>query len=43
MVKIEKYNMVRDYIKINKFEIKEVIGERKIDLCEFDRMKRFIS
>lgn len=43
MLKIEKYNMVRDYIKINKFEIKEVIGERRIELDEFDRMKRFIS
>ena len=42
MLKIEKYNMVRDYIKINKFEIKEVIGERRIELDEFDRMKRFI-
>ena len=42
MLKIEKYNMVRDYIKINKFEIKEVIGERRIELGEFDRMKRLI-
>lgn len=43
MLKIENYNMVRDYIKINKFEIKEVIGERRIEIGEFDRMKRLIS
>ena len=43
MLKIEKYNMVRDYIRMNKFEIKEVIGERRIELGEFDRMKRLIS
>ena len=38
MVKIEKYNMVREYIRINKFEIEQVIGERIIELDEFTRI-----
>ena len=43
MVKIEKYNMVREYIRINKFEIEQVIGERIIELDEFTRIKKLIG
>ena len=43
MVKIEKYNMVREYIGINKFEIEQVIGERIIELDEFTRIKKLIG
>ena len=43
MVRIEKYSKVRDYIKLNKFEINQVMGERIIELDEFKDIKRKIS
>lgn len=43
MVKINKYDLVRKYIQMNKFEILEVIGERNIQKEEFKRIEKMIS
>ncbi len=43
ILKIEKYNDIRKYIEMNKFEIKQVIGERLIALEEFKRVEKAIS
>ncbi len=43
MIKIGKYDLVRKYIAINKFDISEVIGERTINLAEFKRIGKMIS
>ena len=42
MIKINKYDDVRKYIEINKFEISEVIGERIIVKEEFKRIEKMI-
>ena len=43
MIKIGKYELVRKYIEMNKFEIREVIGERRIIPEEFDRVQKMIG
>ena len=42
MVKIEKYNKVRNYIKMNKFTISKVIGKRIINIEEFKRIEKMV-
>ena len=43
MLKINKYDLVRKYISMNKFVISEVIGERIINLDEFKRIEKMIG
>lgn len=40
MLKLEEYNKVRKYIQMNKFDITEVFGKRKIENQEFQRITR---
>ena len=43
MLKINKYADVRKYIEMNKFLIKEIIGERAINIEEFNRITENFS
>lgn len=43
MLKINSYELVRKYIQMNKFIIKDVIGERVIRIEEFKRLEKAIS
>ena len=43
MLKIGKYDQVRQYISMNKFTISQVIGKREINTEEFRRIEKMIS
>lgn len=40
MIKLEEYDKVRKYIRMNKFEIMSVLGKRRIEVQEFKRIGR---
>ncbi len=40
MIKLEDYDKVRKYIRMNKFDITNVLGKRKIEMQEFKRIGR---
>lgn len=41
MIKLKEYEKVRQYIRMNKFNIMSVLGKRKIEMQEFKRILRY--
>ncbi len=42
MIKLDKYDVVRKYIQMNKFDIAQVVGERVIQNEEFKRIEKMV-